>query len=164
MEKAFKYKLDFYYQQALIYLITLILYVGLRGSFIEDSFLLVFKDPIIYIILFFVLVSFIILLLNIIRKRKLIIAEDKIIFSNRFHQHEINISDIEWIYIGRERSVKTAGRSQVIVLKLKGRLRLYRIRLGRYEHQKELLQILNERVKQIPHKKHWRETIKHYQK
>ncbi|MDI6802393.1 MAG: hypothetical protein QME58_00925 [Bacteroidota bacterium] len=162
MEKAFKYKLDFYYQQALIYLITLILYVGLKGSFIEDSFSLVFKDPIIYIILFFVLGSFIILLLNVIRKRRLIIGEDKIIFSHKFHQHEVNLSDIEWIYIGRERSVKTAGRSQVIVFKLKGRLRLYRIRLGRYEHQRELLQLLNERVKQIPHKKHWRDTIKPY--
>lgn len=162
MEKAFKYKLDFYYQQALIYLITLILYAGLKGSFIEDSFSLVFKDPIIYIILIFVFGSFIILLLNIIRKRRLIITEDKIIFSHKFHQHEVNLSDIEWIYIGREKSVKTAGRSQMIVFKLKGRLRLYRIRLGRYEHQKELLQLLNERVKLIPHKKHWRDTIKRY--
>ncbi len=162
MEKSFKYKLDFYYQQALIYLITLILYVGLKGSFIEDSFSLVFKDPIIYIILFFVFGSFIILLLNVIRKRRLIIAEDKIIFSHKFHQHEVSLSDIEWIYIGRERSVKTAGRSQMLVFKLKDRLRLYRIRLGRYEHQKELLRLLNERVKEIPHKKHWRETIKRY--
>ncbi len=164
MEKVFKYKLDFYYQQSLIYLITLILYVGLKGSFIEDSFSLVFKDPIIYIILLFVLGSFIILLLNIIRIRKLIITEDKIIFSHKFHQHEVNLSDIEWVYIGRERSVQTAGRSQVIIFKLKGRLRLYRIRLGRYEHQKELLQLLNERVKQIPHKKNWRDTVKPYYK
>ena len=44
--KEFKYKLDFYYQQALIYLVTLILYAGVKGSFIENEFTLVFRDPI----------------------------------------------------------------------------------------------------------------------
>ena len=40
--KVFKYKLDFYYQQALMYLVTLILYAGIRGNFIEDTFAFVF--------------------------------------------------------------------------------------------------------------------------
>ncbi|RCK72268.1 MAG: hypothetical protein IGBAC_0614 [Ignavibacteriae bacterium] len=160
MEKVFKYKLDFYYQQSIIYLITLILYAGFRGSFIEDEFSLVFKDPILYIILIFVIGSFIVLILNLIRDRKLIVQDDKIIFYNRFNRREINISDIEWIYIGVERSVKTAGRSQAIVIKIKGRLRLYRIRLGRYEHQKELMHLLNEIAKKVPQKKKLRERIK----
>lgn len=160
MEKVFKYKLDFYYQQSIIYLITLILYAGFRGSFIEDEFSLVFKDPILYIILIFVIGSFIVLILNLIRDRKLIVQDDKIIFYNRFNRREINISDIEWIYIGVERSVKTAGRSQAIVIKIKGRLRLYRIRLGRYEHQKELMNLLNEIAKKVPQKKKLRERIK----
>ena len=34
-EKIFKYKLDFYYQSALIYLVTLILYGSVRGSLVE---------------------------------------------------------------------------------------------------------------------------------
>lgn len=160
MEKTFKYKLDFYYQQSIIYLITLILYAGFRGSFIENEFYLVFKDPILYIILIFVFGSFVVLFLNLLRDRKLIIKDDKIIFYNRFNQREINISDIEWIYIGVERSVKTAGLSRAIVIKLKGRLRLYRIRLGRYEHQKELLSLLNEIATRVPLKKKIREKIK----
>lgn len=45
-EKIFKYKLDFYYQQSLIYLLTLVMYAGIRGSFIEDQFSFVFRDPI----------------------------------------------------------------------------------------------------------------------
>lgn len=160
MESYFKYKLDFYYQQSIIYLITLILYAGLKGSFIENEFFLVLKDPILYIILFFVIGSFLVLFLNLIRNRKLIITEEKIIFYNKFHQREINISDIEWIYIGRERSVKTAGLSQAVVIKIKDRPRLYRIRLGRYEHQSELLQLINEIAKKVPQKKHLRERIK----
>ena len=31
--KVFRYKLDFYYQQSLLYLVTLICYAGLRGTF-----------------------------------------------------------------------------------------------------------------------------------
>lgn len=159
MEKVFKYKLDFYYQQSIIYLITLIVYAGFRGNFIENEFSLVFKDPILYIIIIFVVGSFLVLILNLIRNRKLIIQDDKIIFYNKFNRRELNIPDIEWIYIGIERSVKTAGRSQAVVIKLKGRLRLYRIRLGRYEHQKELMNLINEIAKKVPQKKKLTERI-----
>ena len=38
-EKVFRYKLDFYYLQALIYLVTLVLYGAIRGNFIEREFL-----------------------------------------------------------------------------------------------------------------------------
>ncbi len=137
--KEFKYKLDFYYQQALIYLVTLILYAGVKGSFIENEFKVVFSDPILYIIGFFVVVAFITLALNKIRDRKLIIEEKAIIFKHRFTRREILFSDIEWLHIGRERAVQTAGRFQAIVFKVKSRRRLYRIRVGRYERERELI-------------------------
>ena len=137
--KEFKYKLDFYYQQALIYLVTLIIYAGVRGSFIEDEFTFVFRDPILYIIGFFVLVAFISLGLNKLRGRKLIIEHNAIVFQHKFTRREILFSSIEWLHIGRERAVQTAGRFQVIVFKVKGRRRLYRIRVGRYERERELI-------------------------
>ena len=137
--KVFRYKLDFYYQQALIYLITLILYAGIRGNFIEDRFAFVFRDPILYIIMLFVLFSFVALILNRIRDRKLIITENRIIFKNRFEERVIALDDIDWVRIGRERRVQTGGRFQVIQMKLKGRMRLMRIRVGRYDHEKELV-------------------------
>lgn len=139
-EKVFKYRLDFYYQQALIYLVTLILYTGIRGNFIEDRFAFVFRDPILYIIILFVLVSFVALILNRVRDRKLIVAEDRIIFKNRFEEQVISLDDIDWVRIGRERRVQTGGRFQVIQVRLKGRMRVVRIRVGRYDHEKELVQ------------------------
>ena len=137
--KVFKYKLDFYYQQALMYLVTLILYAGIRGNFIEDTFAFVFRDPILYIIALFVIMSFAALILNRVRDRRLIISENRIIFKNRFEERVIPLDDIDWIRIGRERRVQTGGRFQVIQMKLKGRLRLMRIRVGRYDHEKELV-------------------------
>jgi hypothetical protein len=157
-EKTFKYKLDFYYQSALIYLVTLVLYGGIRGSFVEKEFIYVMNDPIIYVIIFFVLMSFVVLLLNYIRNRRLIVSEDTITFRNRFHERKISIRDIEWMHIGRERLVQTSGRFQLVVLKLKGRRRGIRIRVGRYEKERELVNEMNRIAQLVPKQKRprWR--------
>lgn len=149
-EKIFRYKLDFHYQQALIYLVTLILYAGVRGSFIENEFTFVFRDPIVYVIVIFVIFSFVVLVLNKLRDRKLVIARDKLVFHNKFHEREVLLSDIEWMHIGRERSVQTAGRFQVIVFKVKGRRRLFRIRVGRYEREKDLIAEMQTIAERVP--------------
>lgn len=139
MQKVFKYKLDFYYQQTLIYLLAFLLYAGVRGSFIENQFSLVLKDPIVYIMMFFVLISLGTLLLNLYRNRKLVVEEDRLIFHSRHRDREIKVSEIEWMHIGREMLVQTAGRFQMVVVKIRGRRRLFRIRVGRYERDRELV-------------------------
>jgi hypothetical protein len=146
--KIFKYKLDFYYQQSLLYLITLIVYAGIRGTFDFDRLPLLEVDPLLYIIILFVLISFVVLMLNKARDRKLIIAADKIIFHNKYREQEIALVDIEWLHIGRERRVQTAGAIQVVVFKSKSRRRLYRIRIGRYERDRDLL-LEMQRISQI---------------
>jgi hypothetical protein len=148
--KVFKYKLDFYYQQSLLYLLTLMVYAGIRGTFTFERLPLLEVDPILYIIIFFVLLSFVVLLLNRARDRKLILAPEKIIFHNKFREREIVLNDIEWFHVGRERSVQTAGRSQVIVFKIKRRRRLFRIRIGRYERDKELYMEMQRLGEQLP--------------
>ena len=59
-------------------------------------------------------------------------------------------TDIEWFHIGRERAVQTAGRSQVIVFKIKDRRRLFRIRVGRYEHEKDLVTEMQRIAARVP--------------
>jgi len=138
-EKVFKYKLDFYYQSAIIYLITLIVYGGVRGSFIEQKFEYVLNDPIMYVIVFFVVVSIMTLGLNYLRGRRLIIGPNAFVFKHRWQERRVPFGDIEWIHIGREARVQTGGRFQVIVFKLKRRRRVFRIRVGRYERERELV-------------------------
>ena len=150
MQKVFKYKLDFYYQQALLYLLVFILYGGIRGTFFEDEFRLVFRDPIVYIMILFVVVALITLVLNLVRDRKLILEEDKMIFHSRRRNREIKLSDIEWIHIGREMLVQTAGRFQLIIFKMKDRKRLFRIRVGRYERDHELVAEVERMAQHIP--------------
>ncbi|HCA80064.1 MAG TPA: hypothetical protein DEP53_10060 [Bacteroidetes bacterium] len=150
MQKVFKYKLDFYYQQALLYLLVFFLYGGIKGTFFEDEFRLVFKDPIVYIMILFVVVALITLVLNLLRDRKLILEEDKMIFHSRRRDREIKVSDIEWIHIGREMLVQTAGHFQLIIFKMKGRKRLFRIRVGRYERDRELIAEVERMAQHIP--------------
>ncbi len=161
-EKSFKYKLDFYYQQTLIYLMTLVLYAGIRGSFVENQFSFVFKDPIVYISVLFFLISFIVLLLNIWRGRKLIITPEKLKFHSRHRDRVFEITDIEWIHIGKERLVQTAGRFQQISIKLKNRPIPIRIRVGRYEHNRELIAEMENIAEHVPGKKQRRFNIGRY--
>ncbi|HET6272481.1 MAG TPA: hypothetical protein VFG32_05835 [Bacteroidota bacterium] len=157
-EKVFKYKLDFYYQSALMYLVTLILYGGIRGNFVEAKFEYVLNDPVMYVIIFFVVMSFATLALNYIRNRRIVIAGDNIIFRHRWHERKITADKIEWVHIGREVGVQTSGRFQAIIFKLKGRRRLFRIRVGRYEREKELVLEVNRIAVHLPKRKHrrWR--------
>lgn len=150
MQKVFKYKLDFSYQQALLYLLVFLLYAGIKGSFFEDEFRLVFRDPIVYIMIFFVVIALVTLVLNLFRDRKLILEDDKMIFHSRRRDREIKVSDIEWIHIGREMLVQTAGHFQLIIFKMKGRKRLFRIRVGRYERDTELIAEVERMAQHVP--------------
>ncbi len=152
-EKIFKYKLDFYYQQTLIYLMTLVLYAGIRGSFVENQFSFVFKDPIVYIIVLFFIISFVVLVLNIWRGRKLILMDDKLIFHSKRRDRIFEISKIEWMHIGKEHLVQTAGHFQQISIKMKDRQSPIRIRVGRYEHNRELVREMEKIAMNVPGKK-----------
>jgi hypothetical protein len=149
-ERTFKYKLDFYYQSALIYLITMVLYGGIRGSFVEAKFEYVLNDPLMYVIIIFVVVALVALLINRLRNRRLIITDDAIIFRHRWAEHRIPIADIEWMHIGREALVETGGKHQVVVFKLKNKRRIYRVRIGRYEREKELWSDMGKIAQHVP--------------
>jgi hypothetical protein len=157
-ENVFKYKLDFYYQSALIYLLTLIAYGVIRGNFVEKRLEYVLNDPLMYVIIVFVAISFVILGLNALRNRRLIISESTIVFRHRWHERRIAVSEIEWMHIGRETRVQTSGRFQVIIFKLRGRRRLFRIRVGRYERERALVQEMQRIAARVPNKRtgRWR--------
>lgn len=157
---VFTYKLDFSYQQTLLYLFTLVLYAGVRGSFIEGQFSFVFHDPLVYIIAFFFMAALGTLFLNIWRNRQLIIEEDRLIFRARHRERIIPMKDIEWIHIGRERTVQTAGRFQLILIKTTHRRLAFRIRVGRYQHEKELVSAMEAFARNIPKRKPRRFSIR----
>ncbi|MCU0454240.1 MAG: hypothetical protein MUE68_11335 [Bacteroidetes bacterium] len=147
---TFRYKLDFHYQQTLLYLVTLVLYAGIRGSFMEGTFTFFFHDPIVVVILFFFATALGTLLLNLWRARHVNVGPDRIVFHARHRERVVMLDDIEWIHIGRERLVQTAGRFQQVLIKTKGRRWAYRIRIGRYEREQELVAEIERLATKVP--------------
>jgi hypothetical protein len=86
-----------------------------------------------------------------------VVTEDALVIKNRFHERRIDVKEIEWMHVGREARVQTGGRFQVIVFKLKDRRRLFRIRVGRYERDRELVEEMNRIAARVPRRKaRWR--------
>jgi hypothetical protein len=102
--------------------------------------------------------SFVSLLLNMARNRRLIITHDAVIFKHHWDERRIAVQEIEWMHIGREAGVQTSGRFQVILIKLNDKRRAYRIRVGRYEREKELVQEMQSIASRVPRRKRrvWR--------
>src|SRR5690606_30012264 len=100
--KIFKYNMSFYYQSTIIYFAAFVIYIIIRGEFVEDSFRLITKDPIIYFFGFIVLFSFISLLYNVYKNKHLEISDQEISFVNKLKRKAFRIKDIIWIRISRQ--------------------------------------------------------------
>jgi len=139
-ERIYKYKLDFYYKSLIIYLVTLIAYILIKGRFFHESFEVVVKDPIIYIIAIFIVFFLIILISNAVIAREIIIDDSKIIFQNRFGHREVGINEILNIRFSREKKHSNEEKSNVRIVKLKlqNRKRLLRIRLNDFQDERDL--------------------------
>ena len=143
-KKIFKYNLSFYYQSTIIYFVVFLLYAIIRGEFVENSFTLITKDPIIYFFAIIVCVSLISLLYNLYLNRHLEIGDNKISFSNRFAEKNLFIDHIEEIKISRFVSKKKNKAFRLIRLRFKNRKRRIIIRPYDYENVEELISLFIE--------------------
>jgi len=140
-KRVYKYNLDFYYKSLAIYLITLIIYILIKGKFFQERFEIVVRNPIIYIISIFIIFYLILLVINALRGRQIIFEETKIIFKNRFGQREIQNSEILQVRFSREkkRMKEEKSESRIVKLKLADRRRFLRIKLSDFNNEKELM-------------------------
>ena len=140
-ERIYKYKLDFYYKSLIIYLVTLIAYILIKGNFTHETFMVVVKDPIIYLIIIFIVFFLFILISNTVRARELIFDDRKIVFKNRFGQREVIYNEIMNVRFSREKKISRQERSEVRIvrLKLKDRKRYLRVRLNDFQNEKGLI-------------------------
>ncbi|MFZ1320474.1 MAG: hypothetical protein WAT71_02875 [Ignavibacteria bacterium] len=139
--RVYKYKLDFYYKSLVLYLITLIVYILIKGKFFQARFEVVVKDPIIYIISIFIFFYLILLILNALRGREVIFESDSIIFKNRLGQRVINLNEIIQVRFSREKKRIREERSdsRIVRLKLNHRRRMLRVKLSDFNDEKGLM-------------------------
>ena len=136
--------MSFYYQSTIIYLVVSLVYVIIRGEFIEGSYILVTKDPIIYFFGIIVSVSIIALLYNLYKNRYLEISESAISFVNRFKTKTILLEQITIIKLFREREGNSNRAFRLIRLSLKNRKRPFLIRPYDYENENDLIKTFQE--------------------
>ena len=147
-KNIFKYNLSFYYQSTIIYFIVFILYVLIRGELVEDSFIFIVKDPIIYFFGFIVVFSLAGLLYNVYRKRFLEITDEQISFIEKSRSKVFRAEDIIQIKISKRRERFNNKVFRLIRLKIKNRRRPVIIRPSDYENEEALIkkfQLLKEK-------------------
>ncbi|MCS7053428.1 MAG: hypothetical protein NZM09_06800 [Ignavibacterium sp.] len=141
MSKKFKYNLNIYYQATIIYFVAFVLYVIIRGEFVEDSFNLILRDPILYLFLGIVIISLFTLIYKMYLKKFIQIDDSQIILGNKFQQRKIKFEDIEQIKIFKKKLEKEYAFLRIIRLKIKNRKRGIVIRTSDYENEEELVSI-----------------------
>jgi hypothetical protein len=138
-KNIYKYNMSFYYQSTIIYLIVFMIYVIIRGEFIEGSYILVTKDPIIYFFGIIILVSIIALLYNLYKNRYLEFSDNGLSFVNRFKTKTIALEEIKFIKLFKEKEGNTTRPFRLIRIILKNRKRPVIIRPNDYERESDLI-------------------------
>jgi len=151
-KKSFKYNVAFYYQSTIIYFIAFVLYVVIRGEFIEGSFMVITEDPIIHFFAIIVLIAVISLLYNIFKNRHLEVDENEISFIDRFKSKKFDVDQISSIKITNSKDNKRKEAFKFIIIKIKGRKRPLILRPHDYENSMILLESFQNLKKEIDKK------------
>ena len=142
--RIFKYNLSFYYKSTIIYFIVLILYGVIRGEFIENSFRLITKDPILYFLAIILVISVAALLYNLIRNMYVEISDDGIVFADRFKSKSYKVDQIKKIKFSRQVRTSNSPAFRTARIKINSKVRPLLIRFSDYENHDELLNRMEE--------------------
>ena len=137
--RIFKYNLSFYYKSTIIYFIVLILYGVIRGEFIEDSYRLITRDPILYFLAIILFISFAALIYNLIRNMYIEISEEGIVIADRFKRKLYPVDQIKRIKFSRQMRTSNSPAFRTARIKINSKVRPVFIRFSDYENQDELL-------------------------
>jgi hypothetical protein len=111
----------------------------IRGQFVESSYTLITRDPIIYLLAFIVVVSVVALLFNLFRNRYIEFSNEGIIFSDRFGSKLIHKNEIKELKLGKDRRFGKSNALKLVRIKIKSRIRPFVVRPSDYENENELL-------------------------
>lgn len=137
--RIFKYNLSFYYKSTIIYFIVFILYGVIRGEFVEDSFTLITRDPILYFLGIILIISVGALVYNLFRNMYIEISDEEIVFADRFKSKSFKTEQIKRIKFSRQVRTSNSPAFRTARLKVNGKVRPIIIRFSDFENQDELL-------------------------
>lgn len=137
--RIFKYNMSFYYKSTIIYFIVLILYGVIRGEFIDDSYRLITRDPILYFLAIILIISVAAIIYNLIRNMYIEVSEEGIVFADRFKRKLFPLEQIKRIKFSRQVRTSNSPAFRTARIKINSKVRPVLIRFSDYENQDELL-------------------------
>jgi len=137
-ENVFMYNMSFYYQSTIIYFVVFALYLIIRGEFVEDSFVLVTKDPILYFLALIVVFSLIVLLYYLFLNKHIEISKSGIAFIDRFKERRFSSEQIIRVKFFRERRTSKPKRLRIVRIKIEDRMRPIMFRISDYDKEDDL--------------------------
>jgi hypothetical protein len=145
--KKFTSRLDYYWKSLSIYAVLLSIVFVIRESLSNVKFITAIYQPLTYLLIFFVVVTSIALLVQFYKKRYIEISESRIGLHSRNKSRYIQWSDIAKISIAYE---NVANKSFIKVIRLKvDKFKYYFINPTSYENEKELIEIILEKKKEL---------------
>ena len=151
-KSVFKYNLSFYYKSTIIYLIVFVLYLVIRGEFVENSYTLVTSDPVLYFLGLVVIVSLAALLYNQMLNKNIEITGNGIGFINRFKERRFNKEQLVFIKFFRQKGSTTSKRMKIVRIKIENKLRPIMFRISDYENEDDLYKKILEMKSAIENK------------
>ncbi len=138
-ENVFRRRYDVYYVTLLVYVVFAVLYILLTGTVTNETVAFGFRDPVVYIIGLFILITGLALLSSVVRNPRLVLTESQIVFRTRFRERAVQHAQITSLVIKRERTRINEGSSAVVKIRVRDKRRLVRIRVANYERDRELV-------------------------
>ncbi len=149
---TFTKRLDYYWQSIAFYAIALIIYAALRGTIEEQTISLEFYDPVVALLLLFIIAAGSTLAWKYYKQISLTVGADYIIFKSRFRKRKHFLNEIVRITFGRERAFQMKNFIRVVKIRIKDRRKIIRIRPNSYWNEEELTLALGFLKKQLEKK------------
>ena len=136
-KSVFKYNMSFYYQSTIIYFVVLVLYLVIRGNFVDGSFTMVVHDPILYFLGLILIVSILALLYNQLLNKQIEVTGNEIAFIDRFKERKFRKDRIIFIKFFRQKGSTQTKRLRIVRIKIEGRIRPIMFRISDYENEED---------------------------
>lgn len=141
--KEFPQRIDFYWQYLTVYFIVMLIYGALRGSFEEGYITIKWKDPVMGMFLFFMLLSSVFLIYNYLKKKSILISNESIIFKTRTKKREYKLEEIIRISIGKYKRGNVTTLYKIVKIKVKNRKYSIKFRPNSYSEDDLLVKYIN---------------------
>jgi len=150
---VFHQRLDFYWKFLTVYGLTMISYILFVVILFNYQIVDIVRDPVVILLIVFILVSGVSLLVNLYKNRELIIGSDFITFKNRFVERTYHLDEIVSIRFGREKNPKIHGDNRIFKIKVKDRRRMFRIKPNSIWNDKKLVKCIANLKKELNDRK-----------